>query len=129
MLIGSIKATGSAKPLSHPKTPFSLIEKIHTITEVRSAQPRVVLKSAVYGLNPNKLEILPANDIVKSVILCENLIVYGNRYRSTYKTIDEGLNEATELFRKGKYKQSMDLSLKVISEVDDTVFSRFGLEE
>jgi len=69
------------------------------------------------------------NDIVKSVILCENLIVYGNRYRSTYKTIDEGLNESTELFRKGKYKQSMDLSLKVISEVDDTVFSRFGLEE
>ena len=68
------------------------------------------------------------NDIVKSVVLCENLIVYGNRYRSTYKTIDEGLNEATELFRKGKYKQSMDLSLKVISEVDDTVFSRFGLE-
>ena len=69
------------------------------------------------------------NDIVKSVILCENLIVYGNRYRSTYSKIDEGLKESTELFRKGKYKQSMDLSLKVISEVDDTVYSRFGLEE
>lgn len=69
------------------------------------------------------------NDIVKSVILCENLIVYGNRYRSVDNKIDEALNEATELFRKGKYKQSMDLSLKAISEVDDTVFSRFGLEE
>ena len=69
------------------------------------------------------------NDIVKSVILCEQLIMYGNRYRSTYQKIDEALNESTELFRKGKYKQSMDLSLKAISEVDDTVFSRFGLEE
>lgn len=69
------------------------------------------------------------NDIVKSVILCEELIVYGNRYRSTYSKIDEALNESTELFRKGKYKQSMDLSLKAISEVDKTVFSRFGLEE
>ena len=69
------------------------------------------------------------NDIVKSVILCEQLITYGNRYRSTYQTIDAALEESTELFRKGKYKQSMDLSLKAISEVDDTVFSRFGLEE
>ena len=69
------------------------------------------------------------NDIVKSVILCEKLIVYGNRYRSTYSEIDEALDESTELFRKGKYKQSMDLSLRAISKVDDTVFSRFGLEE
>lgn len=69
------------------------------------------------------------NDIVKSVILCEKLIVYGSRYRSTYPKIDEALDEATELFRSGKYKQSMDLSLKAISTVDDTVFSRFGLEE
>ena len=69
------------------------------------------------------------NDIVKSVILCEKLIVYGNRYRTTYQEIDTALIESTELFRKGKYKQSMDLSLKAISAVDDTVYSRFGLEE
>lgn len=69
------------------------------------------------------------NDIVKSVILCEKLIVYGNRYRSTYPNIETALDESTELFRKGKYKQSMDLSLKAISEVDDTVYSRFGLKE
>ena len=69
------------------------------------------------------------NDIVKSVILCEKLLVYGNRYRSTYKEIDEALNESTDLFTKGKYKQSMDLSLKAISQVDEAVFARFGLEE
>lgn len=69
------------------------------------------------------------NDIVKSVILCENLIVYGNRFRSVSPKIDSSLNEATELFRKGKYKQSMDLSLKAISEVDQSVYIRFGLEE
>lgn len=69
------------------------------------------------------------NDIVKSVIACENLIVYGNRYRTTYKEIDAALNEAEELFRKGKYKQSMDTSIKVISTVDDTVVTRFELEK
>ena len=69
------------------------------------------------------------NDIVKSVILCEKLIVYGNRYRSTYPNIDNALNESTELFRKGKYKQSMDLSLKTLSSVDENVYIRFGLDE
>ena len=68
------------------------------------------------------------NDIVKSVILCEKLIIYGNRYRSTYPEIDKALVESTELFRKGKYKQSMDLSLKAISEVDEDVYLKFGLE-
>ena len=69
------------------------------------------------------------NDIVKSVILCEKIIIYGNRYRSTSEKIDEALEEATDLFRKGKYKQSMDLSLKAISEVDNNVYTRFGLEQ
>lgn len=69
------------------------------------------------------------NDIVKSVITCEKLIVYGNRYRTTYKEIDDALNEAEELFRKGKYKQSMDVSIKAISTVDNTVIAKFELEK
>ena len=68
------------------------------------------------------------NDIVKNVSLCEKLIVYGNRYRTTYTDVDVALTESTELFKKGKYKQSIDLSLKAISEVDDTVYTKFGLE-
>ncbi len=69
------------------------------------------------------------NDIVKSVILCENMIVYGNRYRTTYKEIDEALNEAEELFRKGKYKQSMEISKKAISTVDENFMLRFDIEK
>lgn len=67
------------------------------------------------------------NDIVKSVIICENLIVYGNRYRATYKEIDDALNTSEELFRKGKYKQSMETSIKAISQVDESVISKFDL--
>lgn len=69
------------------------------------------------------------NDIVKSVITCENLITYGNRYRSTYDEINTALNEAEDLFRKGKYKQSIDTSIKALSTIDDTVISRFELEK
>lgn len=69
------------------------------------------------------------NDIVKSVITCENLIIYGNRYRTTYKEIDEALITAEELFRKGKYKQSMDTSIRAISKVDNTIIDKFELEK
>lgn len=69
------------------------------------------------------------NDIVKSVILCENLIVYGNRYRTSYKEIDDALTISEELFRKGKYKQSMETSIKAISKVDNTIIYRFDLEK
>ena len=68
------------------------------------------------------------NDIVKSVIICEKLIVYGNRYRSSYEEIDKALTLAEELFYKGKYKQSMDISLNAISEVDNMVKKYFNLE-
>lgn len=68
------------------------------------------------------------NDIVKSVIACEELIVYANRYRSTYENIDNALNEAEEMFRKGKYRQSMDISLKAIASVDSSYTTRFNLE-
>ena len=69
------------------------------------------------------------NDIVKSVTTCENLIVYGNRYRSDYPEIDSALTEAENLFRKGKYKQSMDTAINAISIVDKSVTEKFSLEK
>ncbi len=69
------------------------------------------------------------NDIVKSVITCEELIVYGNRYRTVDADIDKALSEAEDLFRKGKYKQSMDISIKAISSVDNSFLKKLGLEK
>ena len=69
------------------------------------------------------------NDIVKSVITCEKLITYGNRYRTVNKEIDDALNEAEELFRKGKYKQSIDTSVKAISTVDTAFVNKFDLQK
>ena len=67
------------------------------------------------------------NDIVKSAIMCEELIVYGNRYRTTNNEIDKALKEAEELFRKGKYSESIDKSVKAISKVDNSIKNRFDL--
>ena len=68
------------------------------------------------------------NDIVKSVIACEQLIMYGNRYRTTYEEIDKALNEAEDLFRKGKYKQSMDTSIKAIKEVNENFLTKLDID-
>ena len=69
------------------------------------------------------------NDIVKNVTTCENLIVYGNRYRMNYPEIDNALNEAESLFRKGKYKQSIDIATKAIYSVDNNVINKFSIEK
>ena len=58
------------------------------------------------------------NDMIKIVDMAEKMIVYGNRYRSSYEEIDIALTKAEELFRRGKYKESLDLSTKSISFID-----------
>jgi len=61
------------------------------------------------------------NDMIKIVSMAEEMIVYGNRYRSSYEEIDIALTKAEELFRRGKYKDSLDLSMKSLSFVDKNV--------
>jgi septation ring formation regulator len=53
--------------------------------------------------------------------MAEKMIVYGNRYRSSYEEIDIALTKAEELFRRGKYKESLDLSTKSISFIDKNI--------
>ena len=61
------------------------------------------------------------NDMIKTVSLSEKMIVYGNRYRSSYEEIDIALTKAEELFRRGKYKESLDLSVKSLSFIDKNI--------
>lgn len=64
------------------------------------------------------------NDMIKLVNDSEKMIVYGNRYRSSYEEIDIALNKAEELFRRGKYKESLDVSIKSLSFVDKNIEER-----
>ena len=64
------------------------------------------------------------NDMIKTVSLSEEMIVYGNRYRSSYEEIDIALTKAEELFRRGKYKESLDLSTKSLSFIDKNIIEK-----
>ena len=61
------------------------------------------------------------NDMIKAVTMSEEMIIYGNRYRSTYEEIDIALTKAEELFRRGKYNESLELSTKSLSFIDKNI--------
>ncbi len=66
------------------------------------------------------------NDMIKTVNMAEKMIVYGNRYRSSYEEIDVALAKAEELFKRGKYKESLELSSKSIGFVDKNIMEKMS---
>ncbi len=64
------------------------------------------------------------NEMIKTAQLAEMSIVYGNRYRSKFDEIDKGLNDAEDLFYKGKYKEALDIALKSVSIIDDKIYRK-----
>lgn len=64
------------------------------------------------------------DQMIKTAQMAEGAIVYGNRFRSSYSEINNGLKESEKLFFKGNYKKSFDLAVKSISIVDKGFYQR-----
>jgi septation ring formation regulator len=64
------------------------------------------------------------NEIIKTAILAEMAIVYGNRYRSTKHQLEDGLNKAEVLYIKGEYKKSLELTINTIDIVEPGIYRR-----
>jgi len=61
------------------------------------------------------------NEMIKTAIMAEKAIVYGNRYKSVKKAIYDGLNKAEILFIKGDYKKSLELSIDTIDIIESDI--------
>ena len=68
------------------------------------------------------------NDMLKEALMAEKVIVYGNRYRSSYKEIDKSLGDAEVLFKKGQYKQSLNVTINSIQMIERNIKEKFALE-
>ncbi len=68
------------------------------------------------------------NEMIKTAKLAEMAIVYGNRYRSEKLELHKGLNTAENLFFKGDYKTSLEVSINSMEEVEPGIYDRL-LEE
>ena len=64
------------------------------------------------------------NEMIKTAQLAEMAIVYGNRYRSTYKEIEFSLIKAEKEFRSGDYKKSLETSLNALNMVEPGIHKR-----
>lgn len=57
------------------------------------------------------------NNVVGTVVMVENTIVFGNRYRSTYADIDSELTRSELCFRNGEYTQALTIAIAVIEKI------------
>ena len=64
------------------------------------------------------------NELTKTAGMAEMAIVYGNRYRSTYKEIEFSLIKAEKEFRSGDYKKSLETSLNALNMVEPGIHKR-----
>ena len=67
------------------------------------------------------------NDMLKSAMISERLIIYGNRYRNNNSRLSEQLDKAEELFSKGQYRLSFDTSIAILREVDSNIEEKIGI--
>lgn len=57
------------------------------------------------------------NNVVATVSMVENTIVFGNRYRSTYADIDSELTRSELCFRNGEYTQALSIAIATIEKI------------
>ena len=64
------------------------------------------------------------NEIYKTASMAEMSIVYGNRYRSSYKDVDNGLIKAEKEFLKGNYKDSLEIAINTLNIVEPGIHKK-----
>ncbi|TGA99238.1 septation ring formation regulator EzrA [Sporolactobacillus shoreae] len=68
-----------------------------------------------------------AQTLVDTASLAEEMIRYGNRYRSTDPQIDSQLKEAEKLFRNYDYRASAETAVKAVERKEPKIMKRFDL--
>ena len=57
-------------------------------------------------------------DLIENVLLSEKIIQYGNRYRSKYSSVRDGLQSAEEAFRQYDYRKALEEAATTIEKVE-----------
>lgn len=63
-------------------------------------------------------------DLIEQVYLVEQVIQYGNRYRSSYRSISEALLEAEKSFRNFEYETALEQAASAIEEIEPGALKR-----
>ena len=63
-------------------------------------------------------------EILKNAMFAEKSIVYGNRYRSTYDTINSSLRTSEKLFYDGEYKKSFEITINALNRIEPGIYNK-----
>jgi septation ring formation regulator len=63
-------------------------------------------------------------DLIEQVYLVEQVIQYGNRYRSSYRSISNALLEAEKSFRNYEYESALEQAASAIEEIEPGALKR-----
>ena len=103
------------------------MEAIHEVENELERKPIVIktLNTRVDTARDLVLKLYSTtNEMLKTAKICESIITYGNRFRSSYVEIDKGLSNAEIFFNKGEYSKALNISLKTLSIVDEDINSK-----
>ena len=64
------------------------------------------------------------NNLLKTIVMLEETIVYGNRYRAESKQVNDGLIVAEKLFYKGEYKKALEITMNAIDYVEPGIHNK-----
>lgn len=64
------------------------------------------------------------NQILKTAMLAETAIVYGNRYRSSIDELNRNLLISEGLFNKGEYQESLELTINSLNRVEPGIYDK-----
>ena len=64
------------------------------------------------------------NDLLKTIAMLEETIMYGNRYRPVNKQVNDGLSQAEKLFYEGNYKLALEITMDAIDYVEPGIHKK-----
>ena len=64
------------------------------------------------------------NSLLKTIVMLEETLIYGNRYRSEKEKVNEELNLAEKLFYKGSYKKALEVTMNAIDYVEPGIHNK-----
>ena len=63
-------------------------------------------------------------DMIKTAAFAETAIIYGNRYRSNYEGLSNKLNLSEQLFLKGEYQKSLELTISLLNKIEPEIYDK-----
>ncbi len=63
-------------------------------------------------------------ELLKSAQFAEIALVYSNRYRSSYDGLSNKLNVSEQLFFKGEYQKSLELTINLLKKIEPNIYEK-----